>query len=108
MKKIFILFVLFFYPVVLRAADGETDVKVLQLSIKYGLGILIIVFFACAGWDISRRINKKSNKLNNNYERPRQSREPAWKSRLQNTVPTQKQTEFGTSQKKEQEESFKK
>ncbi len=104
-KIIFVIAVAAFYPFLARAEEIET-IDIFKLSIGYGAGIIVMLVFVVGGFFISRQIRKKVNKLNkDNHEKTLQSREPAWKSDLQNSVSAQKQARIEPGQEKDQKKS---
>jgi hypothetical protein len=103
--KIFI-FIGLSAPFLVSAENDVSAVDPFKASLAYGAGIIIILFFAILSFWSSRRLKFFFDKYNlKNYERSRQSREPAWKSRLSDTLAVRGserlESRSGGSQKKD-------
>lgn len=92
------------YPFSARAATSALDP--LRISLSYGAGIAVILVFFAGGFFISRKIRHKLDKYNRKiHEKTCQSREPAWKSDLQDAFAVQEQAGIGAGQEKDEEKS---
>ncbi|MBD3248314.1 hypothetical protein GF382_03425 [Candidatus Falkowbacteria bacterium] len=97
MKKFTAIFIFFFIPFCAQAQEREQ--VAFKMSLVYGLCIFIIFFFSFAGWWLS----KKLKKLNEKYERSRQSGQQARQSRLQDAFSAEKQAKLEPDKARDKE-----